>query len=107
MFFSEEVSLFIYSMKEKQNRRVQSDKQLASFVCFLQIFAICGTSSCPRSYNNLQSIRRHVRDKRLSFFEMHWKVFDKDLPHNLDLSQRDENDFRPVESIVCLKKILG
>ena len=35
------------------------------------------------------------------------KVFDKDLPHNLDLSQRDENDFRPVESIVRLKKILG
>ena len=31
---------------------------------------------------------------------MYWKVFDKDLPHNLDLSQRDENDFSPVESIV-------
>ena len=31
---------------------------------------------------------------------MHLKVFDEDLPNNLDISQRDENDFNPVENIV-------
>ena len=59
----------------------------------------CGISSCPRSYTNLQTFRRHVRDKHLWFLEMYLKVFDKDLPNNLDISQRDENDFSPVESI--------
>ena len=60
----------------------------------------CGISSCPRSYTNLQSFRRHVRDKHLWFFEMYLKAFDKYLPNNLDISQRDENDFSPVENIV-------
>ena len=31
---------------------------------------------------------------------MYLKVFDKDLPNNLNISQRDENDFGPVENIV-------
>ena len=60
----------------------------------------CGISSCPRSYNNLQNFRRHVRDKHLWFFETYLKVFDKDLPINLDIRQRDQNDFSPVENIV-------
>ena len=33
-------------------------------------------------------------------FEMYLKVFDKDLPNNLDISQRDVNNFSPVENIV-------
>ena len=31
---------------------------------------------------------------------MYLKVFDKDLPNNLDISQQDENDFSPVGNIV-------
>ena len=31
---------------------------------------------------------------------MYLKVFDKDLSNNLDISQRDEKDFNPVENIV-------
>ena len=31
---------------------------------------------------------------------MYLKVFDKDLPNNLNISQQDENDFSPVENIV-------
>ena len=31
---------------------------------------------------------------------MYLKVFDKDLPNNLDISQRDVNNFSPVENIV-------
>ena len=31
---------------------------------------------------------------------MYLKVFDKDLSNNLDISQRDEKDFSPVENIV-------
>ena len=68
----------------------------------------CGISSCPRSYTNLHSFRRHVRDKHVWFFEMYLKVFDKDLPNNLNISQQDENDFSPVENIVdhgeCFEK---
>ena len=64
----------------------------------------CGISSCSRSYTNLQTFRRHVRDKHLWFLEMYLKVFDKDLPSNLDISQRDENDFSSVESIVDHKE---
>ena len=64
----------------------------------------CGISTCPRSYTNLQSFRRRVRDKHLWFFEMYLKVFDKDLPNNLDISQRDVNDFSPVENIVDHKR---
>ena len=30
---------------------------------------------------------------------MYLKVFDKDLPHNLDISQREENDFSSVENV--------
>ena len=60
----------------------------------------CGISRCPRNYTNLKSFRTHVRDKHLWFFEMYSKVFDKDLPNNLDLSLRDENHFSPVENIV-------
>ena len=60
----------------------------------------CGISSCPRSYTNLQSFRRHVTDKHLWFFEMYLKVFDKYLPNNLDIIQRDEDDFTPVENSV-------
>ena len=60
----------------------------------------CGISSCPQTYTNLQSFRRHVRDKHLWFFEMYLKGFNKDLPNNLNINQRDENDFSPVENIV-------
>ena len=35
---------------------------------------------------------------------MYLKVFDKDLPNNLDISQRDENDLSPVENIVDHEK---
>ena len=35
---------------------------------------------------------------------MYLKVFDKDLPNNLDISQRDENDLSPVEDIVDHEK---
>ena len=59
-----------------------------------------GISSCPGSYTNLHSFRRHVRDKHLWFFEIYLKVFDKDLPNNLDISQLDKNGFSPVENIV-------
>ena len=31
---------------------------------------------------------------------MYLKVSEKDLPNNLDVSQRDERDFSPVENIV-------
>ena len=31
---------------------------------------------------------------------MYLKVFDKDLPNNLDISQRDDSNFSPVENIV-------
>ena len=31
---------------------------------------------------------------------MYLKIFDKDLPNNLDISQQDENDFNQVENIV-------
>ena len=33
-------------------------------------------------------------------FEMYLKVFDKDLPNNLEISQRDVNNFSPVKNIV-------
>ena len=58
-----------------------------------------GISSCPRNYTNLQSFKRHDRDKHVCFFKMYLKVFDKDLPNNLNISQQDENDFSPVENI--------
>ena len=35
---------------------------------------------------------------------MYLKVFDKDLPNNLDVSQRDENNLSPVENIVDHEK---
>ena len=35
---------------------------------------------------------------------MYLKVFDKDLPNNLDISQRDENDLSTVENIVDHEK---
>ena len=60
----------------------------------------CSISNCPLSYTNLQSFGRYVRDKHLWFFEMYLKVFDKDLPNNLDISQQDENDFSPMGNIV-------
>ena len=63
-------------------------------------FCYIYVSSCPRSYTNLQSFRRYVRGEHLWFFEMYLKVFDKDLPSNLNKSQQDENDFSPVENIV-------
>ena len=69
------------------------------FIVWNQVFAIY-VSSCPRSYTNLQSFRRYVRGEHLWFFEMYLKVFDKDLPSNLNKSQQDENDFSPVENIV-------
>ena len=31
---------------------------------------------------------------------MYLKGFDKDLPNNLNINQRDENDFSPVENSV-------
>ena len=37
-------------------------------------------------------------------FEINLKVFDKDLPNNLDVSQRDENNLSPVENIVDHEK---
>ena len=40
----------------------------------------------------------------LFWLEFFFKVFDKVLPNNLDISQQDENDFSPVENIVDLEE---
>ena len=34
------------------------------------------------------------------FFEMYLKVFDKDLPNNLDICQWADRDFSPLQNIV-------
>ena len=40
----------------------------------------------------------------LFWLEFFFKVFDKVLPNNLDISQQDENDFSPVENIIDLEE---
>ena len=62
-------------------------------------------SSGPLNLSSDFKIKLIEKLKILLFWlEFFFKVFDKVLPNNLDISQQDENDFSPVENIVDLEE---